>query len=694
MLNPLAAVRGFLERRAYAVADMYVEKLGQPQWSTWSIAKAVKNGYMASSWVYKSVFLLQQAASSVTMGVFNKDGERIDEHHISRLMKYPNPHISSKMLNKLITAWMHLAGNSYLNKIRVGGQTHELWPISPDRCAPVPAPSPVEWIKGYAIDQKPQVAFEPDEIIHMKFLDPSNPLVGVAPLVAASRAVDVDVDQQAWNKAAMQNRGVVDGVFSFERSFKDQDEADVVAKKLNKRHGGAANARRIGVLGGKAKYYRTGLTAIEMDFVTSRKFNREEILIIFGIPPQYAGAMEQSTYNNYQTSELVFWFGTVIPFLMDIGDQMTFSFHDELEEGLRVLPDISNVPAVRRALREQSDTAKTFYEMGVPFSQINKAYNFGFEEFEGWDESNPNKSSSSSSLDDGAAAGEDGEGAESRSRHPLIHADAIILKNDPQESRSAEIRVINSKKKVYDLVERREDLQMQYEKQIDDLNEEVVGPQIEAILSMQADLVDEDVQKNNGRNAAEIISRSTEELKAALTEIYIKYGVMFGREAVVQRAEIGEDLEQSIKGFIAEEQIILTEVSNINATSVKMILDQVDDAFYNGKSITELQQAISDAGIFSPARALRIGRTVLGTAGSVGQLQAAMLGGATHKTWLTSMFEVRKEHQEREGETKRINETFSAKFGMVVGPRFPLDNRLVPADRVNCRCSMSFSIQN
>jgi HK97 family phage portal protein len=255
----------------------------QPVYTNWTLQKAVKEGYKINGWVYRSVFLISKAISQVAWQVTNEDGEPIEKHYLSGVLNRPNDNISRQDLFELITSWLLLAGNSYLKKVTVQGKTAELWPISPDRLAPVPSKQIDEWLKGYALDQKQRVEYEPLEIIHHKFFNPANPLLGIAPLEAAAKTVDIDNGQQDWNKAAMQNRGVVDGVMAFDRNFDTQDQVDKIAERLNESIAGPKNARKIKVVGSNAKYTRMGLTAVEMDFGESRKFNRDEIFIIFGM---------------------------------------------------------------------------------------------------------------------------------------------------------------------------------------------------------------------------------------------------------------------------------------------------------------------------------------------------------------------------------------------------------------------------
>ena len=601
-----------------------------------------------------------------------------------------------------------MAGNAYLKKVRAGQSVEELWPLSPDRIAPVPSKNIDEWLAGYAVDRKNAIEFEPDDIIHLKFTDPSNPLKGIAPLEAASKSVDIDVDQQGWSKSALQNQGIVSGIFSFDEPFNSQDEADAVARKLNERYTGQRNAKKIGVVGQGAKYHRTALTPVEMDYMDSRKFNREEIFIIFGVPPQYAGAMEKSTYNNYQTSELVFWFGTVIPFLADIGDQLTFSLREQLADGEIILPDLSDVPAVRKAMEDKVKTAEKLYKMGVPFAQINKKFNFGFEDFDGAEESHVGGTLTSTSTPSGTSGGELTNGtAGERSASiesaaaiaspavPLISVEGVTidLANGKVRGLIPDLKRIVAPEKSYSLAEVRltpDEMALQREA----IAKDEMGPDVFNLLQRQSLLVMKDIEEARGSGVNAILNSFTEEMSNLLKDNYLRWGIQFGQDIVLQRAEITEDLQQSITNWLNEEQVLLEEVAAINKTSASLILDQVNESLEGGWNIGEVQQAIQDVGIFNESRALRIARTTIGTATSIGQYHAAKISGATHKVWRTSKFEVRPEHVKREGEEVRIDETFSPAFGMAVGPRFPLDNLLVPADRVNCRCSMSFAIKD
>lgn len=609
-------------------------QMPKPVYTKWSLKNAVAQGYKANSWAYRSIYLKAKAAGSVKWYVVNKEGEKIEQHHITALLEYPNPHISRQDIFELIVSWLELAGNGYLKKAKSGNKTQELWPISPDRLHPIPTNDVEKWMEGYTLDKKKTKEYEPEEIIQFKYFDPANPLIGISPLEVVSKTVDVDNDQRDFNKATSQNRGVVDGMFIFKKNFNNQKETDAVRDSINERHSGK---RTFGVLGSEAKYVRTALSPAEMDFIASRKSNREEIFICFGVPPVYAGVMDGATMNNYKTSELVFWFGTMLFLLDDLKDTMNFSFKDELGEGATIVYDISDIPAIREAVLAKTKTAKALYDMGVPFDQLNKIFKFGFQEFEGWDESNPTNTDDSEPIQNDSKTRADKGPLEFRATAKSVE------KAIEKESKT-------NQKTFFDLLE----------------------TQQEAIFDALDVRMDIDVEK--------IISNTNHLWHERMYEMYVTTGSKYGTDFVVETRTAESDVKKAIEGYLDEEEIILKEVSMISETTVNKLLKHVRSAADTGASIAELQQSIIDAGMFNEKRALGLARTISGNAVNLGQWKGAEAAGATEKTWSTAAFEVRKSHKKLDGVTIGIDEEFTVGNEKA---RYPLDNKLSPKERMN-----------
>src|SRR5690554_3389095 len=231
---------------------------------------------------------------------------------------------------KLMAAWLQLGGSAYLQKVRTGSQNRSgdmkwLWPISPDRIAPVGSKSHQGLIENYEIysngSRKTSSEFTPESVIRICMQDPADPLRGLSPLRAAAKAVDLDVEQANWNKSLMQNRGNPDIAISVKGQLDDQQKKSIL-KSIISKFRGSKNAGLPLVFGQEASITKLGLTQVEMDFLNSRKWNRDEILGIFGVPPQIAGSVDSSSYNNVSEAKRMFWQDTVLPCLNLIVDEI------------------------------------------------------------------------------------------------------------------------------------------------------------------------------------------------------------------------------------------------------------------------------------------------------------------------------------------------------------------------------------
>jgi HK97 family phage portal protein len=643
-----------LKKRNLSSTDVILVEAEQVIWTNWTVEKAVKEGYKSSGWVYKAVSLISQNAASAPFVVKNKENEIEWGHPLTNLLLNPHPYLSRVQFYELLVQWLQLAGNAYLKKANNSvRQTLELWPISPDRIRPIESIDNSNYVDGYEIKNQLGVwgkdpDFDSENVIHIALTNAAQPLNGISPLQSVAKTVDADIAQQSWNTATMQNRGVVDGVFTFKEHL-DKVQSDTILKRISDKFSGILNARKPLIIGSNAAYTRMSLTAAEMDFLESRKFNRDEIFSVFGVPPQLGGSQEASTYNNFATSMRIFWEATLIPLLTLLATQFTLSFKDQLGTGYYVSVDLTGISALKENDAEIATTAKLYSDMGVPFERINEKFDLGISEYDGWDKP---------------------------------HTTASIT--EPEENRGL-LLIPNEKRDAKKEAARRDHI--------------AEGPAAKAYTDLL------DAQRNAvytalkaGEDPIPAVRSFNEEFITVTTNLVASVAADFANTVVVDTRGNKLNFERRgavenalIKEFLLEENYILSEVSEIQDHTIKIILEQVSNSSEKGFNYEELRKALDDTGIFSAERALRIARTETGTAASVGQLAGAKVAGADFKIWQTAGTETRDAHIARQGEKVNIDNRFSKQIS-AVGPRFPLDNRISAADRINCNCFMTFEV--
>lgn len=367
-----------------------VTQSGKPIYSKWDAEQAIEQGYKASTYVYKSIERKAAAAASVPWKVYKLKSDKWEEvpgHPIEALLDQPNPFMDRAVMIERMTAHLDLAGNALLTKVRGAGKVvAELWPVEPQYIKPIP--NKQEFISGYQFKKgNIKELIKPQDLIHAMYVDPNNIYWGMGPLQVAAKTVDTDIEAVNWNKIALQNRAVTDGVLSFENPL-TRAQWEETRAQVREQKQGSGNARDMWILGGGAKWNQMSLTPAEMDFIQSRKMTREEITAIFGVPLILMGILEGSTYANYQEARKAFWEDTVIPYLNRLRAVFNQSLLPDFQakgETLYIDYDISNVPALQENLKEKVESAKGLWSMGIPFNAINQRLELGFEDIEGGD---------------------------------------------------------------------------------------------------------------------------------------------------------------------------------------------------------------------------------------------------------------------------------------------------------------------
>jgi len=374
-----------------ASAFIPVGQTGRPIWTNWSTAEAVRSGFKASTWVFACISKRMKAAASVPLKVQEEvepevweDSDSPEGRELARLLHFPNEKMSSQDMTETIVSHLDLGGNALLTKVRVRNQPAELWIVRPDRMKPVP--SRTDYIAYYEYDRDGQkIKIPPQDVVHFRYIDPSNEFWGISPLMAGGKTVDMEVEAVNWNKETMQNRAVPDGMISAKipMSGKQFEEANAY---LENQLLGASNARRPFVMGHDADFKQFSLSPAELDFIESRKLTREEICAMFAVPPPLVGIYDKATLANIQTARVIFWLDSIVPFLENLPDVWTFALAaPDFGPKLRVVYDVSKVQAIQELLKEKIKAAKTLSDMGVPFNDINQRLDLGFADLIGGD---------------------------------------------------------------------------------------------------------------------------------------------------------------------------------------------------------------------------------------------------------------------------------------------------------------------
>ncbi len=291
-----------------------------PALSTYERQAAV---YESSSWVYVAVNRIAEAAALVPVHVTRREGERrlpLEAHPAERLLAAPNPTLSGFELIEQTVGMLELTGNAYWFLAGdAAGLPAQIWPLRPDRVAV--APDAREHVRGYVytIDGR-DISLDAAEVIHFRRWHPRSDYYGLSALEAARLAVQSDEAMARWNRDTFgANRAVPAGIVAITDFVSD---ADFERIKRDWRESYSGGERRTAFLrGGAVQWQGIGLSQQDVDFLNGRRFNREEVFHIFGIPPGLWS--ENATEANAHIAERVFIERTLWPKLVRLAGKIT-----------------------------------------------------------------------------------------------------------------------------------------------------------------------------------------------------------------------------------------------------------------------------------------------------------------------------------------------------------------------------------
>ena len=325
MLNALRNLLRAPEEKASRTAQLIALESGhRARWTPRDYAALAREGYVKNAIVYRAVKLVAENVGGCAYLVEEGAGTR-DRHPLIELIARPNPRQDGAQFVQSVATYLLLAGNAYIEAVALDGAPRELHVLRPDRMKLVPGadgwPEAYEYtVAGRTVRFEQGATLSP--ILHLTLLHPLDDHYGLAPLEAASVAVDTHNAAARWNKALLDNAARPSGALVFtgaEGSVLADDQFERLKRELEENYQGARNSGRPLVLEGGLDWKAMSLTPKDMDFMEAKHTAAREIALAFGVPPQLLGIPGDNTYSNYQEANRVFFRATVLPFANRIG---------------------------------------------------------------------------------------------------------------------------------------------------------------------------------------------------------------------------------------------------------------------------------------------------------------------------------------------------------------------------------------
>ena len=316
-----------------------------------SFAELCKQGLYSNAVVQGCITAYTMTLNEPSIEVYTAEDIEDYEHPLAKLLERPNKAMSGPELLSFIAAYVGVGGNAYLVKVRnQQGGTIGLYPYHDGQIKPVP--SQFEWIDHYEykVDNITKV-IPAEDVIHFRshIIDPLKPHLGMSPILAAARGVDIYAEMEKIVYSTLKNDGMPRGLLSFPpEAAMNSQQIDLIREQFGDKYGGP-NRGRTAVLSGGAQYERISFNLEELQ--ADNIISRAEVAICqaFRVHPlvamTYAGLMN-STYSNMEEAFKQFTTLTRVPIWKAWEQTFQQAFETEYP-GVEVKFDLDDVQALQ-----------------------------------------------------------------------------------------------------------------------------------------------------------------------------------------------------------------------------------------------------------------------------------------------------------------------------------------------------------
>ena len=311
-----------------------------PTWTANNYYSLVSESFQKNVFAFRSINLIAAGIASIPMCVKNSD-QSINEK-LTKQLAHPNSDQGRSSFITSVVSYLLLSGNAF-----VYSDGDQLYCLRSDRIKLIFNDAKTA-VKSYVYEVDGiRVPVDLEDILHIKFFNPTDDWFGFAPLRSAMYAIDQYNEMSKHNLSILQNGGRPSGCLVLKDcKYLDNTTREEMRKRLSEIYSGAKNAGRIMLLEGGYEWQEMGLSPKDLDFAEAQNTIAREIVQAFGVPPILVGIHGDSSFNNYREARAHFWEDTILPLAELIRTQFTDWFQRKYQTDCEIFLDLDSIPAL------------------------------------------------------------------------------------------------------------------------------------------------------------------------------------------------------------------------------------------------------------------------------------------------------------------------------------------------------------
>lgn len=276
--------------------------------------------------IFSAVDAIAKGVQNVDYGLYQKKGDEwfeVEDHDAIKLLKTPNLIHSDRDILYSISSHIDLFGQSFLWPVKTkmaSKKIVELRLINPGEVQT--KPDYENLIAGYKWNTQGKTReFDPQELVNILRPDPLDMINGLSTIGKARYEADNELNSQKLNASFYENGGLPSGVIGTDQPI-DNKTFQSIKMRIKQQYEGAKNAYKMMFLTHGMKYSSIQPTQRDMEYVSQRKLNRDQILAIFQVPKSIVAVSEQVNKSVSEVEVRAFMENVVEPRLRIIFEKL------------------------------------------------------------------------------------------------------------------------------------------------------------------------------------------------------------------------------------------------------------------------------------------------------------------------------------------------------------------------------------
>lgn len=239
------------------------------------------------------------------------------ESKLYNLLRYePNSDLTASLYKKMISQDIDLRGNHYSQIIRNGmNEVVALYPLVADK---MEVQFNANGKRTYKYDGK---YIRTNRVLHIYDVPDAQGLKGLSKIEYAKQTLEFANNASKHGNKIFKNGSTPSGAFETLETLSDEAYKRLQENIVDK-YTGIDNSGKPLLLEGGLTFKPLALKNSDAEWLESRRFNREEIAAIFGVPTSMINDATATAYGNLEQKYLEFYSGTIFPLTTIIEEQL------------------------------------------------------------------------------------------------------------------------------------------------------------------------------------------------------------------------------------------------------------------------------------------------------------------------------------------------------------------------------------